>query len=220
MIGHRGARAIEPENTIRSFVRAEAEGADEIELDLRVTADGRLVILHDAAVDRTTDGTGELAGLSFAELRELDAGEGERVPTFAEVLDAVTLPIQAEVKEMAAVAPLAGLARSRPLAGRILVSSFGPEIVTALAEVVPELPRALIMSGAPDDAVTRGRAVGASMLCLGVAALEPSLREECRAAGMSVDAWPVNDPAALRRAVDLEVEAITTDNPHLISGWL
>jgi glycerophosphoryl diester phosphodiesterase len=65
---------------------------------VRVTADGRLVVLHDATVDRTTDGTGEVAALTLDELRRLDAGRGERVPTFAEVLAAVALPIQVEVK--------------------------------------------------------------------------------------------------------------------------
>jgi glycerophosphoryl diester phosphodiesterase len=219
VIGHRGARALEPENTLRSFVRAQLTGADEVELDLRVTADGQLVVLHDATVDRTTNGHGELASFSLVEARELDAGDGERIPTFAEVLDAVMLPVQAEVKELAAIEPLVALSRERSLAGRVTVASFDPVIVSALASELPQLRRGLIMPDAPPDAVARAQAVDASLLCLGIASLGPELMAACRAASITVDAWPVNDPSALHRAVELRVEAITTDHPNRIAGW-
>src|SRR5205814_10332581 len=77
-IGHRGVMGVEPENTLRSFVRAEREGLDVIELDLHLSKDGALVVMHDADVDRTTDGTGPIAERTLAELRDLDAGRGER----------------------------------------------------------------------------------------------------------------------------------------------
>ncbi|MDW6064895.1 glycerophosphodiester phosphodiesterase family protein [Streptomyces sp. FXJ1.4098] len=96
--GHRGARADEPENTLRSFRRAHRVGAEGVELDVRVSRDGHLVVIHDATVDRTTDGTGEVAALSLAELRELDAGQGERIPTLREALDAFPGLVQVEIK--------------------------------------------------------------------------------------------------------------------------
>ncbi|MEU4289900.1 glycerophosphodiester phosphodiesterase family protein [Kribbella sp. NPDC026596] len=101
--GHRGALGTEPENTLRSFRRAVADGCDEIELDLRVTADGELVIMHDATVDRTTSGSGEVAVLSYDEVRSLDAGLGEMVPTWAETVAAIDVRFQTEVKAEAAV---------------------------------------------------------------------------------------------------------------------
>jgi glycerophosphoryl diester phosphodiesterase len=219
VIGHRGARALEPENTLRSFVRAQLAGADEVELDLRVTADEQLVVLHDATLDRTTNGHGRLASFSLDEVRELDAGDGERIPTFAEVLDAVMLPVQAEVKELAAIEPLVTLAGKRSLAGRVTVASFDPVIVAALGSELPQLRRGLIMSDAPADAVSRAQAVGASLLCLGIATLGPELMAACHSAGIAVDAWPVNDPQTLHRAVELQVEAVTTDHPNRIAGW-
>lgn len=91
-IGHRGVMGVEPENTLRSFIRAEQSGMDAIELDLHLSKDGALVVMHDADVDRTTDGNGPIADKTLAELRELDAGGGERVPVFDEVLDAVRAP--------------------------------------------------------------------------------------------------------------------------------
>ena len=217
VIAHRGARAIEPENTIRSFVRAGQVGADAIELDLRVTADGRLVVLHDATVDRTTDGTGAIAELSFVDVRRLDAGAGERIPTFEEVLAAVDLPIQAEVKAMAAVAPLAALATG--LADRIVVSSFDEGIVAALAEAAPNVPRAVIFADPPADAVARAQAVAAEWLCLGMTGLTEELCDQCRAAGIDIDGWPVGDAETLRRAMALDLAAITTDYAHVVRDW-
>ncbi|HEY3510821.1 MAG TPA: glycerophosphodiester phosphodiesterase family protein, partial [Kribbella sp.] len=123
--GHRGALGTEPENTLRSFRRAVADGCDEIELDLRVSADGELVIMHDATVDRTTSGSGEVSSLTLAELRALDAGDGERIPTWAETVAAVDVRIQAEVKAEAAVPLLAQSLKSDPaLAARTIVTSF------------------------------------------------------------------------------------------------
>lgn len=83
---------VEPENTLRSFVHAERAGMDAIELDLHLSKDGALAVMHDADVDRTTDGKGPINEKTLSELRELDAGQGERVPVFEEVLDAVRSP--------------------------------------------------------------------------------------------------------------------------------
>jgi glycerophosphoryl diester phosphodiesterase len=84
---------IEPENTLRSFVAAQQAGLDVIELDLHLSKDGALVVMHDADVDRTTDGSGPISEMTLDELRALDAGHGERVPLFEEVLDAVKTPL-------------------------------------------------------------------------------------------------------------------------------
>lgn len=108
---------VEPENTLRSFVHAEQAGMDAVELDLHLSKDGALAVMHDAAVDRTTDGRGLIAEKTMAELRELDAGQGERVPVFEEVLDAVGSPVQAEIKDVAAARALAEVMLRRDLAG-------------------------------------------------------------------------------------------------------
>jgi glycerophosphoryl diester phosphodiesterase len=124
--GHRGAMGSEPENTLRSFRRAVREGCDEIELDLRVTVDGRLVVLHDATVDRTTDGSGAVADLTFDEVRALDAGLGEQVPTWAEAVAAVDVRFQAEVKAEAAIPLLVESLRADPdLASRTAAAAAG-----------------------------------------------------------------------------------------------
>src|SRR5262245_49380181 len=96
LVAHRGASAAAPENTVAAFRVAWQEGADAIESDWRLTSDGRILGLHDASVDRTTDGKGALASLTFEEARKLDAGgwkgerwRGEKLPTLAEMLKVV-----------------------------------------------------------------------------------------------------------------------------------
>ena len=125
LVGHRGAMGLEPENTLRSFRRAVEDGADAIELDLRLSADGHLVILHDGDVARTTNGRGEVARMTLAEIRELDAGDGEHVPTFHEVLDAVDVPIQAEIKAPEALPVAVDVIRDRRLLDRVTAELAG-----------------------------------------------------------------------------------------------
>lgn len=218
--GHRGALGTEPENTLRSFRRAVADGCDEIELDLRVSADGELVIMHDATVDRTTSGSGEVAALTVAELRSLDAGLGEQVPTWAETVAAIDVRFQAEVKAEAAVPLLAQSLKSDPaLAARTLVTSFHPEILLAVREAFPDVTTGHIFGRTPDTAevITRTRAAGATWALCGIAGLTPQTVTDLHTAGLSVTAWPVPDATTLAEATALAVDGITTDNPHLLT---
>jgi len=86
LIAHRGGPAYAPENTLAAFRNAIEIGADRLEMDVQMTKDGELVVIHDETVDRTTNGTGHVANLTLAEIRTLDAGNGEKIPTFAEVI--------------------------------------------------------------------------------------------------------------------------------------
>lgn len=214
--GHRGAMGSEPENTLRSFRRAVREGCDEIELDLRVTADGRLVVLHDATVDRTTDGSGAVAELTFDEVRALDAGLGEQVPTWAEVVTAVDVRFQAEVKAEAAVPLLAESLRADPdLARRTLVTSFHAEILLAVRRELPSVETGLILGRPPAVAeiVTRAAAAEAGTALCGIAGLTVDGVVELHERGLDVTAWPVPDEQALATAVELAVDGFTTDHP-------
>ncbi|MFF8289290.1 glycerophosphodiester phosphodiesterase [Streptomyces sp. NPDC016309] len=214
-IGHRGVMGVEPENTLRSFVRAEHAGMDAIELDLHLSKDGALVVMHDAEVDRTTDGSGRIAEKTLAELRELDAGLGERIPVFEEVLDAVRTPLQAEIKDVAAARALAEVMRRRDLAGRVEVSSFHDEAVAEIARLVPGVRTVLIASHWGDDIVARARAVGAATFALNVRRLTLETTERARAGGLRVIAWVVNTPQHLRLVRALELDGATTDHPEI-----
>ncbi|MFK4082844.1 glycerophosphodiester phosphodiesterase [Kribbella sp. NPDC020789] len=218
--GHRGSLGSEPENTLRSFRRAIADGCTEIELDLRVSADGELVVMHDATVDRTTNGSGEVASLTVAQLRRLDAGRGEQIPTWAETVAALSSAVrfQAEVKAPAAVPLLADSLRADPeLAARTLVTSFHPEILLAARQAFPEATTGRIFGRTTPDVLALTREAEATWALCGIAGLTSAYVAELQAAGLSVTAWPVPDAATLDQAVALGVDGVTTDNPHLLT---
>lgn len=214
-IGHRGLMGVEPENTLRSFVRAQRAGMDAIELDLHLSKDGALVVMHDADVDRTTDGTGRIADKTLAELRELDAGLGERVPLFEEVLDAVDSPIQAEIKDAAAARALAEVITRRGLTGRVEVSSFHDEAVAETGRLLPGLPTVLIASRWGPDVVERARVAGAATLALNIRRLTLETVEQARDAGLRVIAWVVNTPEQLALVRAFGLDGATTDRPEI-----
>ncbi|MCX5314895.1 glycerophosphodiester phosphodiesterase family protein [Streptomyces sp. NBC_00154] len=214
-IGHRGVMGVEPENTLRSFVHAERAGMDAIELDLHLSKDGALAVMHDADVDRTTDGTGLIAEKTLAELRELDAGQGERVPVFEEVLDAVRSPVQAEIKDVAAARALADVMRRRDLVDRVEVLSFHDEAIAEIAQLVPGVRTALVASRWKSDVVDRAKAVGAATLVLNIRRLTLEVVEQAHAEGLKVIGWVVNTQDHLRLARGLGLDGATTDFPEI-----
>ncbi|MEH0510226.1 MULTISPECIES: glycerophosphodiester phosphodiesterase [unclassified Streptomyces] len=214
-IGHRGVMGVEPENTLRSFVAAEQAGLDAIELDLHLSKDGALVVMHDPEVDRTTDGTGPIADHTLAELRALDAGRGERVPRFEEVLDVVQAPLQAEIKDVQAARALAEVIHERDLVRRVEVSSFHDEAVAEVARLVPGVRTALIGSRYGLDIVDRAVAAGAATVCLNLRRLTLEIVEEARKRDLRIIGWVVNTQEQLRLVRALELDGATTDYPDI-----
>jgi len=214
-IGHRGVMGVAPENTLRSFVEAERAGMDAVELDLHLSKDGALVVMHDADVDRTTDGSGPIAGMTLAELKELDAGEGERVPVFEEVLTAVAAPLQAEIKDVAAARALAGVINERDLTGRVEVLSFHDEALAEIRDLVPGVRTALVADRRQSEVVERALAVGAGALVLNLRHLTLHTVEKAHRAGLEVGAWVVNTQDDLRLSRALGLDRVTTDHPEI-----
>lgn len=206
---------LEPENTLRSFVAAEQGGLDVIELDLHLSKDGALVVMHDADVDRTTDGTGPIAERTLGELRTLDAGRGERVPVFEEVLDAVRSPVQAEIKDLAAARALAEVMHRRNLVERVEVSSFHDEAIAEIARLVPGVRTALIASRFGPDVVERATEAGAETVCLNIRRLTLEVVEAARKADLKIIGWVVNTQDQLRLVRALGLDGATTDYPEI-----
>lgn len=206
---------VEPENTLRSFIAAQNAGLDLIELDLHLSKDGALVVMHDADVDRTTDGSGPISEMTLAELRALDAGRGERVPVFEEVLDAVRAPLQAEIKDTAAARALADVMHRRDLVGRVEVSSFHDEAIAEITRLVPGVRTALIASRYGVDVVDRAVEAGAATVCLNIRRLTLEVVEYARTCGLRVIGWVVNTQDQLRLVRALELDGATTDYPEI-----
>ncbi|ADI05155.1 glycerophosphoryl diester phosphodiesterase [Streptomyces bingchenggensis BCW-1] len=214
-IGHRGVMGVEPENTLRSFLRAEREGLDVIELDLHLSKDGALVVMHDADVDRTTDGQGPISDFTLAELRELDAGQGERIPVFEEVVDAVEAPLQAEIKDTAAARALAEVITRRNLLDRVDVLSFHDQAIAEIRTLLPTARTALVASRYGLDVIDRAQAVDAGMLVLNIRRITLELVQRAHAAGLKVIGWTVNTPDQLKLARGLGLDGGTTDYPEI-----
>ncbi|MGW7450769.1 glycerophosphodiester phosphodiesterase [Streptomyces sp. NPDC054787] len=219
-IGHRGVMGVEPENTLRSYRQAERCGMDVIALDLRLSKDGALVALHDPEVDRTTDGSGAVADLTLAELRELDAGQGEHVPVFEEVLETVRAPLHVSVRDLAAARVLAELILRRDLTARVEVASSRDEVLTETARLVPGVRTTLYALSPGDDpegVVGRALAAGAGTIALDIRRVTLETVESAHAAGLRVTGWTVNTLEQLRLARALGLDGAATDFPEIRS---
>ena len=228
---HRGASAWYPENTLTAFEAAIACGADSVELDVQLSADGVAVVIHDDTVDRTTNGSGAVAQLAAAELGALDAGawkspsfRGERIPTLDQCLWllAGTVRINMELKapdpRLAAIAVAA--IEQRSLQDQVVVSSFHLDLLAAVTERLPEvwIHHFLEREPRPDFFRWDGRCVDS----VGVAKdyVTPEAVAWFRAAGRPTWVWTVDDPGEAVRFADMGVQAITTNDPASVLSAL
>lgn len=212
VIGHRGAAGLKPENTLASFRAAVELGVHGVELDAR-RVQGELVVIHDDALERTTDGHGAVGGQSFAALRRLDAGEGERVPTLAEVLGAVPeqVLVNVELKGPCTAAPVA--AALAPLARPLLVSSFDPQRLAEFRRRCPQVPVAPLVGGWAPDVPEAAAALGAWGVHLPLRVVNGARVAALRRRGLRCVVYTVN---SRRRAANLRalgVDGVFTDYP-------
>lgn len=222
LVGHRGASGEYPENTLLAFDKALEQGADALELDVRLTTEGVLVVIHDATVDRTTDGSGEVRAHTLAELQSLDAGRGERVPTLAKVLERYSdTPFIVEIKEVAAARPAAALLTRYAAARRVVIGSFlhgalrpfgrpafhrsASRRETAVFWAASRLGRALTGTGFQAFAVPeRHRRI---------TVVDRGFVAAASRRGKPVHVWTVDQPEDARRLRSLGVAGIITNYP-------
>ena len=238
---HRGGAALWPENSLLAFESAIALGSDLLELDVHLTRDPAVVVIHDATLERTTDGRGPVASATAADLRRLRLRgpgatlTGEHVPTLDEVLAAAAdapAPVGLLV-EVKGPAPgvryegleelvLTALARTG-LQGRATVMAFNPDVIARVRELAPRARTTFLVSrGAVERAGARPEqtvewAVGAGVTDLGVeyTLADDRLVAAARAAHLALGVWTVNDPEDIRRMLGLGVDIITSDRPDL-----
>lgn len=217
IVGHRGAMAVEPENTMRSFATAAELGVDAIELDVHLSRDGRLVIMHDETVDRTTDGTGAIAELDWADLRRLDAGLGEQVPELAEVwasLDGVGLQI--EVKSAAATAAVLELDRTSRHRGRpTTITSFDPDVVREASQQPRPWRVGLIFGQDEEGKLVEHLDADVDQLMINWAlSTTPAARTHQTRGGVA-SVWISRTPQDVWRAIDEGWAETTVDDPEM-----
>lgn len=237
ILGHRGASAYAPENTLAAFGRALALGADGFELDVTLSADGVPVVIHDDTLDRTTNGRGPVSGLALAELKQLDAGyaarygaafAGEPLPTLDEVFAAYgqRAIINVELKSdrtagRQLAARVVDRVRAHGLEARVLISSFQFSNLKRVRALDPALPIGLLyMSAAGGARLVRcltprlaPEAHHPGHTALTAAAIEWYHRQQLR-----VNTWTVNAEAELRRLTVAGVDGLITDRPDLAAA--
>jgi len=235
IIAHRGASGSAPENTLAAVELALEHGADRVEVDLRRTADGALVLLHDPTPRRTTDVGPERAGdpvdsFSLAALRRLDAGSwfdvrfaGQRVPVLGELLELVRgrAGVHLELKDPARHP---GVERQVVAAlGRdddVLVQSFDHASMRRLHALAPDVPVALLVEERPDADLLRAAAGFAAEVNPALAAVDADVVTTLREHGLRTSVWTVDAADDLRRVAALGVDGIITDEPALARALL
>ncbi len=219
VLGHRGARHEAPENTLRGIEVALRAGAHGVEVDVHLTRDGHVVVIHDDTVDRTCKGTGRVADLTLDELRQLDAGDGERVPTLAEVLEAVRGRAEAFVELKAPgceEADLRVIAALNLQADCTLIAFDHRQVARAKA-LAPAVRTGCLLVARPVDPVGLLRSAGADLLSVNLAFLDADLVAACHADGLQVCAWNCNAPADLPRLRATGLDWLGTDTPTTIA---
>lgn len=237
VIGHRGAAGCAPENTLAGLRRAQALGCRWVEFDVRLCADGEPILLHDARLERTTDGAGAARRRPLAAIRRFDAGRwfaaefaGERIPTLCDAVAALgalglgaNIELKAASGDAAAIGRVAAATLARlwpPHLPAPLVSSFLPAALAAVAKTEPALARGLLLRAIPRDWRRRAESVGAIAVHADYRRLGPKIVAEIRQAGYSVLAYTINEPARARMLLTWGVTSVFSDVPHMIAAAL
>jgi len=220
LMGHRGARHEAPENTLLSIETALRAGVESIEVDVHLSADGRLVVIHDETVDRTCQGQGRVDRMTLEELRRLDAGQGERIPTLEEVLDACRgrAELFVEIKAPGCEGPVVETIAAAGQVADCLVKSFDHRWPAAVKQLEPGLRTGCLIYARPLDPAGLVRAAGGDFLSVAVAFADADLVAACHRAGLQVCAWNCNDPAEVARYRDAGVDWLGTDAPSKLLG--
>jgi len=237
IVAHRGASHDAPENTVAAFKLAWEQNADAAELDLYLTKDGKIVVIHDKTTKRTTGVDKVVAEMTLAELRALDAGKwkgdkfaGEKLPTLEEMLATVPAGKRVFVEVKCGPEAVPELDRILKASGlkpaQTPVISFNAEVVAAMKKARPDVPAYWIVNLKPREGeaaptaeglIARAKEIKADGLDLSAAdALDKAFADKVKAVGLRLDVWTVDDPAVAKRMVAIGVDGITTNRP----GWL
>jgi glycerophosphoryl diester phosphodiesterase len=215
---HRGAGYLEPENTLRAIQRAIALGVDQIEIDTQLTRDGHLILMHDPTVDRTTKGTGYVSELTLAEIRRLDAGLGEQVPTLEEALAVAhgKVILQIELKGSRTAPAVAQAVEAAGCVDEVILTSFVHRRLAEVRSLNPRFSTGALWGRPPKDAVQQAQQIGAQALHVWYKQIDEKLIAAAHAHGLQVRAWNPDREEDMRALIALGVDAIGSDRPDLL----
>lgn len=219
-IGHRGAMGYAPENTLLSVEAAIKCGADIIEIDVQQCASGEMVVFHDRKVDRTTNGTGFVKQLTLPQLRALDAGSGQHIPTLEETLALINrrCRVNIEIKDHRLVEPIHQLIEqyvrhSQWQYDDFLISSFNQYTLRAFTKLNPRLPKGALILGISLGYAEFAKKVSATSVHPSSEFITEDFVHDAHHRGLKVYVWTVNDPDEIAEMKALNVDGIISDYP-------
>ncbi len=228
---HRGASALAPENTLAAFQAAVDRGCSWIETDLRLTADDVPVLLHDASVERTTSGRGDVGKMPLAQVKRLDAGgwfgrrfRGERIPTLAETLEwsrgrcGLNLEIKEELRPWDLIEQITRVVGGERALDRVLFSSFRAADVRRLRGALPRARIAWLVSRNSRGLAALVKSEAISALHAKDALVSRRIVRRCHRLGLGVHVWVVNRRARLLELESMEVDGVMTDDPRIFQA--
>ena len=218
LTGHRGAAKLEPENTLLSLQTAIDLGVDQIEIDVHLTSDQHLVVIHDTTVDRTTDGQGAIADFTLAEIKQLDAGKGQRIPILQEVMDLVRgkVILQIELKGPDTAAPVIHTVEKNGMQSEVLLTSFVHERLREAHQLNPNLRLGALWAAPPPDACEQTIDMGAEAIHIQHLNIDSQLVQKAHAHGLKIRAWNPDTVEEIQRVINLGVDAIGSNRPDLL----
>ena len=233
-VAHRGASAQYPENTLLALRQAIEQGVDALEVDIHRTADDELVVIHDSTLERTTNGQGNVYDHRLQEIRQLDAGRGEKIPLF---MEAIQLAREAQVRlyvevkgatETEELAIAEGVIRTLEeidFLNQTIVTSFSAKALLRAKALQPAV--ATMLDPSPQDGSLTPSQICAQVLRAGANCLSydfrfltPAIVRECQLMGLTIWAWPPDEPRDIEQTIRLDVQGIVTNRPDTLNEVL
>jgi len=221
-VGHRGAAGHAPENTLAAIRKGIALGVDFVEFDIQRSRDGRLVLLHDERVNRTTDGAGRVSSLTWEELQLLDAGDGERIPSLEAALEAASgrVGVMIEAKTPGTGPAIYRAVQAAAFSGPVVYASFLHEEILEIRRIDP-LARTLALMGRvpPSDAAFAHEAK-ATLVGLAHDSATGELIDALHNAGLEVWLYTVNEPRHIIRTISIGADGVISNYPERVpKSW-
>jgi len=218
-LAHRGDWSASPENTLAAFEAAERAGADMVELDIRLTVDGELAVVHDPTLDRIWADPRAVAAVTLDELRRLRA-DGHGIPTLAEALDAVSIPVMVDYTLADVVEPALAAIEEAGALERVLFSGGNFEGHRRIRELAPRARIAMTWTDEEPPPEALLDELDPEFFNPYWQLCTPGVVETMHARGLKVSTWTVDDPAAMRRVVDAGADAVITNRIRTLVGLL
>lgn len=221
--GHRGAASYEPENTLRSFEKAIELGVDQIELDVHLSKDNELIVIHDEKLDRTTNGKGYVKDFTLAELKKFDAGKGEVIPTLREVFELVKnkdIVLQVELKSQNSEVAAIKLIEEYNYDDRVILISFHPKMLKNAKTINPRIKTGILVGDDLIDPIQLIKRTRADRIHINFRRVTKKLVNHLHKKGIKIIVWTVDDPEDIEKMIKLGVDGICSNKPDLVISEL